>query len=167
MRKDVLLAVMGLFNDPVNGIDWKVGDETRRLLLLLPKQLERKDLDAFAVAWYKVLLAHFKKTAARGVERNRNISTLLVATRIHGAPYIYRTQIYVDSLETIWSEGEYLIVSPSPSSSMRVVVMTMFRRNSTNHWTHPILYTQASWTRLATKDGGTHPARVRIPSPQL
>jgi hypothetical protein len=86
VRKDVLLAITGIFNDPVKGIDWRVGDETKRLLLKLPKQVEVSDLNAFMMAWFNILVAHFDKKSNLGLDRQREVSTLLIATRIHGSP---------------------------------------------------------------------------------
>jgi hypothetical protein len=114
VRKDILLAVTGIFNDPVGGINWKVGDETKRLLLKLPKQLETKDLDTFLVAWFDVLVAHFDKKVNLGLDKGREVSTLLIATRIHGVPYIYKASIYLNTEGLFRYEGRYLIVDEYP-----------------------------------------------------
>jgi hypothetical protein len=92
VRKDLIVGVTGLYNDPVNGVDWKATEETRKLILTLPEVLEAKDLDDFAGAWMNSIAYHFDINAKYPVE-DRYVSTLLIATRIHGKPYVLQVPI--------------------------------------------------------------------------
>jgi hypothetical protein len=94
VRKDVLVGVTGLYNDPINGVNWIARDETRKLLLALPKVLEQKDLDDFATAWLRSVANHFyRNSKSKFLSEDREVSTLLVATRIHGIPYVVTAPI--------------------------------------------------------------------------
>lgn len=97
VRDDVLLAITGIFNDPVNGVDWKVSSETNRLLANLPQTIQVSDLDLFATRWFRVLVSHFRAKPEMQLPHDREVSTLLIATRINGVPYIDKVVISLDS----------------------------------------------------------------------
>jgi hypothetical protein len=84
-RKDLLIAVTGVYDDPINGSHWLVGDETQELVKSLPATLEERNLDALATAWFNTLANHYREKGAN-LAPNGGRSTLLIATRIHGAP---------------------------------------------------------------------------------
>jgi hypothetical protein len=114
VRPDILLAVTGIFNDPVRGVDWRVGDETKRLLSRLPEHLEASDLDRFLLDWFSVLISHYAEKGTAQLEKGRDVSTLLIATRIHEIPYIYKGTIYLDQAGLFHTTGGYLIVNKYP-----------------------------------------------------
>ncbi len=114
VRKDILLAVTGVFNDPVNGVDWKVSDETKKLLLKLPETLERSDLDDFMKAWFRVLVAHYRQKTTLGLDPDREVSTLLIATRIHGVPLIYKDTIFINGEHWFQAMARSLSVEDYP-----------------------------------------------------
>ncbi len=92
MRKDLIVGVTGLYDDPINGVDWSATEETRKLILGLPKVLEAKDLDNFAAAWMNTVAFHFDVNGKRP-SGDSYVSALLVATRIHGKPYVLQVPI--------------------------------------------------------------------------
>jgi hypothetical protein len=97
VRNDVLLAITGIFNDPINGVDWKVSSETNRLLASLPQSIQVSDLNLFADSWFHILVSHFRAKPEMQLPRDREVSTLLIATRINGVPYIGDVVIRLDS----------------------------------------------------------------------
>jgi hypothetical protein len=92
VRKDLIVGVTGIYDDPIHGVDWSATDETRKLILALPAVLEAKDLDNFAAAWMSSVAFHFDINDKFPAE-DRYVSTLLVATRIHGKPYVLQVPI--------------------------------------------------------------------------
>lgn len=113
VRKDILLAVTGVYNDPVAGTNWKVADETKQLLLKLPKALEKSDLDKFLADWFPVLVTHFRQKSNLGLNKGVEVSTVIVATKIHKVPYIYRAVISLNRAGYFATQGEFLLVDDS------------------------------------------------------
>lgn len=113
VRKDVLLAVTGIYDDRMNGVYWKVSDETQKLLRELPNKLEKSDLDVFGNRWFEAFVRHYASRIS-SFETGRELSTLLIATRVHGVPYLVKTTITLENGRLKETEDE-LFISSTPS----------------------------------------------------
>jgi hypothetical protein len=110
VKKDVLLVITGLFDD--NG--WKVSDVTRPLLERLPEKVSEESLDYFGRWWAQALVAHLTKSHLQ-LPPGRLISSLLICTRIDGAPYATRMDVNSNRDGTYEYGMMYLHMSGSPS----------------------------------------------------
>jgi hypothetical protein len=115
VRKDVMLIVTGIFNDPTNGSDWKVGDETKKLLSYLPPKITMASMDDFNTKWFTVLTGHYRRKQNLSLNPGATVSTLLVITRIDGLPYVYKENIWFNADGRFQEEGTFLRVSRFPT----------------------------------------------------
>ena len=120
VRKDILLAVTGVFNDPVNGVDWRVKDETVSLLKKLPPSIAATDIDSFTVNWFDNVVKHYEPRgqvldAPKVNLRRGEVSSLLIATRIDGIPHVWKVTIFWDG-QLFSYKTTYLAVTKFPQN---------------------------------------------------
>jgi hypothetical protein len=108
IRKDVLLVVTGVFNDPVNGRDWEVTAETKKLLTDLPTPMTLDAIKDFTQKWFWVLVNHYRGKPSLNLDSGRAVSTLMIGTRIGGEPFLAKIEIRLNS------EGKFQFVGWTP-----------------------------------------------------
>lgn len=96
-RKDVVVAVAGLYKTFDQGRPWVVTDEATKLTMSLPNELTKEDIDKFSQSWGKQFSDFLFKKQSHDRQPIGSpgavLGEILVATRIKGDPYIAKVQI--------------------------------------------------------------------------
>jgi hypothetical protein len=111
VRKDVLVAVTGVYNDPKDGVNWKVADATNALIRELPPIITREDVRTFEEKWFRSLIYHYEGAQNRLPSNVKfptgvSISTILFVTRIDNVPFVRKITISWDGYQFVLDSSE-------------------------------------------------------------